>query len=58
MFLNIAFGILSGNVVLLLAKCFKHMSYVSWSKYLCNGVCGFPLLSLSRFSFSGLASTT
>ena len=44
MFFVIAFGILSGPGVLLLAKCFRHMSSVSWSKYSYKGVCGLHLL--------------
>ena len=45
-FFSIMLGILSGPSVLLLANCFKHMSYVSLSKYSYSGVCGSPLLSI------------
>ena len=45
-FLSIALEILSGPSALLFAKYFKHMSYVSLSKKLCNGVCEFLLLSI------------
>ena len=46
------FGILSGPGVLLLAKLFRHESYVYVSKYLYNGVCGFFLLLMTHPSKS------
>ena len=48
----IVFGILSGPGVLLLARFFRHKSYVSVSKYSYNGVCGFSLLSMTYPSIS------
>ena len=52
MFFSIVLGILSGPGVLLFARFFRQMSYVSLSKYSCNGVCGFPLLSMTNPSRS------
>ena len=43
--MSIELEILSVRGVLSLAKFFRHKLYVSWSKYVCRGVCGFPLLS-------------
>ena len=40
MFFKIMLGILSGPGALLLARFFKHKSYVSLSKYSCSGICG------------------
>ena len=47
MFFRIILGILSGPGVLLFARFLRQVSYVSLSKYSCNGVCGFPLLSMT-----------
>ena len=52
MFFRIMLGILSGPGVLLLARFFKHMSYVVLSKYSCSGTLGFPLLSMTNPSRS------
>ena len=52
MFFSMEFGILSGLGVLLFARCFRHISYVSLSKYVCRGVCGFPLFSIMKPSKS------
>ena len=38
--------------ILFLARLFRHMSYVFWSKYLCSGVCGLPLLFMTNPSRS------
>ena len=46
MFFSIEFGILSRPGILLLDRCFKHRSYVSWLKYLCSGICESPLVSI------------
>ena len=51
-FFSIVLGILSGPGVLLFVRFFRQMSYVSLSKYSCNGVCGFPLLSMTNPSRS------
>ena len=51
-FFYIVFGILSGPGVLLLARFFRHKSYVSVSKYSYNEVCGFCLLSMTYPSIS------
>ena len=45
---RIVLGILSGPGVLLFARFLRHMSYISLSKCLYNGVCGSPLLSRTR----------
>ena len=45
-------GILSGPGALLFARFLRHMSYVSLSKYLCSGICGSPLLSMTSPSKS------
>ena len=37
-FFNMALGILSGPGVFPLAKFLRHMSYVSWSRYVCRGI--------------------
>ena len=52
MFFRIMLGILSGPGVLLLARFFRHMSYVVLSKYLCSGVLGVPRLSMTNPSRS------
>ena len=52
MFFSIEFGMLSGRGVLLSARFFRHKLYVSMSKYVCSGVCGFPLFSSIRPSKS------
>ena len=44
--------ILFGSKVLLLAKFFRHKLHVFWSKYVCKGVCEFPLLSKNNPSKS------
>ena len=44
--------ILSGPGALLFARFFRHMSYVSLSKYSCSRVCGFPLLCMTSPSKS------
>ena len=51
-FFRIEFGILSGPRVLLLARFFRHKLYVSWSRYVCNGVWEFPRLSMINPSIS------
>ena len=43
-------GILSGPG--LFARFSKHISYGSLSKYLCRGICGLPLLSITSPSKS------
>ena len=45
MFFSIEFGILSSPRVLLFSRFFRHKLYVSMFKYVCSGVCGFPLFS-------------
>ena len=52
MFFKIMLGILSGPSVLLLARYFRHISYVVLSKYSCNGVSRFSLLSMTNPSRS------
>ena len=52
MFFSIVLGILSRPGVLLLVRCFKHMSYIVLSKYSCSGVLGFPLLLMTNPSRS------
>ena len=49
---RIILGILLGRSVLLLARFFKHMSYVVLSKYSCSGALGFPFLSMTKPSKS------
>ena len=51
-FFRIMLGILSGPGALLFARFFRHMSYVSLSKYSCSVVCGLPLLSMTNPSKS------
>ena len=46
-FFSMALGILSGPGVFPLAKFLRHMSYVSWSRYVCRGVSASPLFSMS-----------
>jgi hypothetical protein len=48
MFFKMMLGILSGPGILLFARFFRHMSYVSLSKYSCRGVCGFSLFSMTN----------
>ena len=45
-FFRIELGILSGPEALLLLRFLRQKSYVSWSKYVCRGVCGSPRLSI------------
>ena len=52
MFFRIMLGILSEPGVVLFARFFRQMSYVSLLKYSCNGVCGFPLLAMMNPSRS------
>ena len=38
MFFKMALGILSSPGIFPLAKFLRHMSYVSWSRYVCRGI--------------------
>ena len=49
-------GILLGPGVLLLARLFRHMSYVSLSKCLCSGVCVFFFLGRVLYIMSWVLS--
>ena len=42
MFFSFEFCILSSPRVLLFARFFRHRLYVSMSKYVYSGICGFP----------------
>ena len=46
MFFNMALGILSGPGIFPFAKFLRHMSYVSWSMYVCRGINVSPRFSI------------